>query len=382
MIRMANEKNKNDRYSKKYIIEFDFEIDGIVEVSDIVGAIFSSTDYLLGPNFDLREMARTGKIGRISIHEVTKTGRKMTGILQVVTTKEIESVALIAALIETVEQVGPYRARFRFKRIIDMREEKLKFIEKRALQILETWKFRKIPKADEILERLKEKASEKGNILTIKVGGETLAAGPDFDKAEEVILVEGRADVNKLVKYGITNVLSIGGGKIPEKIKEILKGKKITAFLDGDRGGYLNLKKLLNTINVDYIAMAPKGKEVEDLKYDEIIEALKNRRPVNMFIFNAKEELSKYKEFINMVYGKMEALLIKDKKVIAKVPISELIEELEKINDNVDLLVMDGIITQRLIDVSLRKGIKEVIGVRKGSLARIPEGIKIYTYGE
>ena len=379
---MANEKNKNERHSKKYIIEFDFEIDGIVEVSDIVGAIFSSTDYLLGPNFDLREMARTGKIGRISIHDVSKTGRKMTGILQVVTTKEIESVALIASLIETVDQVGPYRARFKFKRIIDTREEKLKYIEKRALQILESWKYRKIPKADEILERLKEKAAEKGNILTIKVGNDTLAAGPDFDKSEEVILVEGRADVNRLVKYGITNVLSISGGKIPEKIKEILKGKKITAFLDGDRGGYLNLKKLLNTINVDYIAMAPKGKEVEELKYDEILEALKNKKPVNMFIFNTKDELARYKDFINMIYGKMEALLIKDKKIISKVPISELIEELEKIDNKIDLLVMDGIITQRVIDVAIKKGIKEIIGVRRGSLARIPEGIKIYTYGE
>jgi len=377
-----SDKNKNEKSQKKYVIEFEFEIDGIVEVSDIVGAIFSSTDYLLGPNFDLRDMAKTGKIGRISIYDVNKAGRKMTGTLQVVTTKEIESVALIAALIETVEQVGPYKAKFKFRRIIDMREEKLKYIEKRAMQILETWKYRKIPKADEILEKLKEKASEKGNVISIKLGNEVLAAGPDVEKSEEIILVEGRADVNKLVKYGFTNVLSIGGGKIPEKIKELLKGKKIIAFLDGDRGGYLNLKKLLNTIHVDYIAMAPKGKEVEDLKYDEIVDALKNKKPVNKFLVDEKEGLSRYRDYINLIYGRMEALLIRDNKIVKKLPISELIEELENLDETIDALVMDGIITQRLLDLSSKKGIKEIIGVRKGSLARIPEGIKIFTYGE
>lgn len=377
-----NEKNKIEKNMKKYIIDFDFEIDGIVEVSDVVGAIFSSTDYLLGPNFDLRDMAKTGKIGRISIHDINKSGRKMTGTLQVVTTKEIESVALIAALIETVEQVGPYRAKFRFKGIIDVREEKLKYIEKRAIQILENWRYRKIPKADEILEKLKEKASKKDNVVTIKLGSDTLAAGPDVERTDEVILVEGRADVSKLVKYGFTNVLSIGGGKIPEKIKELLSGKRVIAFLDGDRGGYLNLKKLLNTIKVDYIAMAPKGKEVENLKYEEIIDALNNKKPINTFLLEGKKELTPYREYIEMVYGNMEAIIVKDGKILSKIPISELIEELEKLNEAADFLVMDGIITQRLVDLCTKKGIKEIIGVRKGSIARLPKDIKIYTYGE
>ncbi|HIQ13376.1 MAG TPA: toprim domain-containing protein [Thermoprotei archaeon] len=377
-----NEKNKTEKNMKKYIIDFDFEIDGVVEVSDIVGAIFSSTDYLLGPNFDLRDMAKTGKIGRISIHDINKSGRKMTGTLQVVTTKEIEGVALIAALIETVEQVGPYRAKFRFKKIIDVREEKLKYIEKRAIQILENWRYRKIPKADEILEKLKEKASKRDNVVTIKLGSDTLAAGPDVERTDEVILVEGRADVNKLVKYGFTNVLSIGGGKIPEKIKELLSGKRVIAFLDGDRGGYLNLKKLLNTIKVDYIAMAPKGKEVEDLKYEEILDALKNKKPVNAFILEGRDELMPYREYIDMVYGNMEAVIVKDNKILSRVPISELIEELEELNESADFLVMDGIITQRLIDLCTKKGIKEIIGVRKGSIARLPKDIKIFTYGE
>jgi len=375
------DKNGNKRNQRKYIIEFDFEIDGEVELSDIVGAIFSSTDYLLGPDFDMREMSETGKISRIRLVNVETKGRKMVGILQVPTTKEIEAVALIAALIETVEQVGPYKARFRFRRIIDVREEKLKYIEKRALEILEKWKFDKIPKADEILRRLHEKAIGKINLQNIRVGGVTLVAGPEFERAEEVILVEGRADVAKLVKYGIKNVLSIGGGKMPEDLKKILEDKKVTAFLDGDRGGFLNLKKLMNTLKVDYVAMAPKGKEVEELKYEEVIEALSNRKPVDMVINEDNEELQPYKDFISQVSGKMEALLIKNGRVIKKVSVSDLMDTLEKIENTVDLIVTDGIVTQRLVDLANRKGVKTIIGVRS-SVGRIPEDMKILLYGE
>ncbi len=376
------DKNKNDRYHKKYIIEFEFEIEGAVEERDIVGAIFSSTDYLLGPDFDMREMSNTGKIGRITIHNVVDKGRKMTGILHVATTKEIETVALIAALIETVDQVGPYRAKFRFRRIIDAREEKLKYIEKRAMEILEKWKMDKIPKAEEILRKLHEKAASKIAVKSIRAGNVTLTAGPEFETSDEVILVEGSADVAKLVKYGIKNVLSIGGGKIPEQLRDLLANKKVTAFLDGDRGGMMNLKKLINTIKVDYIAMAPKGKEVEDLTYEEVMEALSKKKPVDSFIAEENSDLAPYKEYINQVQGKMEALLIKESKVIEKVSISDLMEKLQKLDTTIDMIVADGIITQRLVDMAKSKGVKTIIGVRKGALARVPEDIKIMTYGE
>ncbi len=376
------DKNKNDRYHRKYIIEFEFEIEGAVEERDIVGAIFSSTDYLLGPDFDMREMSNTGKIGRITIHNVVDKGRKMTGILHVATTKEIETVALIAALIETVDQVGPYRAKFRFRRIIDAREEKLKYIEKRAMEILEKWKMDKIPKAEEILRKLHEKAASKIAVKSIRAGGVTLTAGPEFESSDEVILVEGSADVAKLVKYGIKNVLSIGGGKIPEQLRDLLANKKVTAFLDGDRGGMMNLKKLINTIKVDYIAMAPKGKEVEDLTYEEVMEALSKKKPVDSFIAEENSDLAPYKDYINQVQGKMEALLIKESRIIEKVSISDLMEKLQKLDTTIDMIVADGIITQRLVDMAKSKGVKTIIGVRKGALARVPEDIKIMTYGE
>ena len=257
---MSDKDNKDVEEQKfiKYIIEFNFEIDGIVDKSDIVGAIFGQTEGIFGPSFDLREMAKTGKIGRITPTHMEVKDRKTVGILRISTTREIEAAALIAALVESVDQVGPYRAKFRFKQIIDVREEKIKDIEKRAAEILEKWKIKKIPQAEEILENLRRVLQEK-QVRMITVGREKLAAGPGIENSDEIILVEGRADVVNLVRYGVYNVLSIGGGKIPEEIRDIVKGKKVIAFLDGDRGGALNLRKLIQTVKVDYVAVAPEG---------------------------------------------------------------------------------------------------------------------------
>ena len=362
----------------KYILEFEFEIDGVVEKSDIVGAIFGQTEGIFGPTFDLRELAKTGKIGRITPVHMEVKDRRTTGLLRITTTKEIEAAALIAALVESVDQVGPYRSRFKFRRIYDVREEKIKKIERRAMEILENWKINKIPKAEEILETLRKHVQNK-HIMSIQIGKERLAAGPGVKDADEIILVEGRADVANLIKYGIDNVLSIGGGKIPEEITKIVRGKRVIAFLDGDRGGLLNLKKLLQTIKIDYVAMAPEGKEVEELKYEEIKEALENKKPLGLFLIEDKTEIRPFKKFIEDVYGRLEALIIHNNEVIDRVPISELIPYLENVEKKIDTIVMDGIITQRLVDICKKKEIKTIVGLRKGALVRIPEDIRILT---
>ena len=368
--------------SIKYIIIFTFEIEGIVEKSDIIGAIFGQTEGIFGPSFDLREMAKSGKIGRIIPANIEVKNRKTKGILKVTTMKEIEATALIAALIESVDQVGPYKAKFRFKQIIDAREEKIKEIEHRAAEILENWKIKKIPKAEELLETLRRKMQNK-HIKTITVGGEKLAAGPEIRDTDEIILVEGRADVTNLVKYGINNVLSIGGGRIPEDIRDIVKGKKVTAFLDGDRGGILNLRKLMQTVKVDYIALAPKGKEVEELKPEEIYEALSNKKPINTYLIEMSDELKEYKKYIDEVVGRLESLLIKDKKIVKKLPVSDLVQFLENNKDlSIDTIILDGIITQRLLDTAAKLNVKIIVGLRKGTVVKEPADIKILTFGE
>ena len=373
-----DEKEEMDKEYIKYILEFEFEIDGVVEKSDIVGAIFGQTEGIFGPTFDLRELAKSGKIGRITPTHMEVRDRRTTGILRITTTKEIEAAALIAALVESVDQVGPYRSRFRFRRIYDVREEKIKKIERRAMEILENWKINKIPKAEEVLESLRRHVQNK-HVMTIQIGKERLAAGPGIKDADEIILVEGRADVANLMKYGINNVLSIGGGKIPEEIAKIVKGKRIIAFLDGDRGGLLNLKKLLQTIKIDYVAMAPEGKEVEELKYEEIREALDGKKPLGLFLIEEKPEIRPCKKYIEDIYGSLEVLLLHNNKIVERISISELIPYLENIDKEIDTIVMDGIVTQRLVDICKKKSIKTIVGLRKGSLVRIPEDIRILT---
>ena len=383
---MESENYNNDEASEeekfiKYIITFSFEIEGIVERSDIVGAIFGQTEGIFGPSFDLREMAKTGKIGRIVPLNIETKNRKTTGVLKVTTTKEIEATALIAALIENVDQVGPYKAKFKFRQITDAREKKIKDIEEKAAEILERWKIKKIPQAEEILESLRKKMQNK-QVKMISIGREKLAAGPGVEDSKEIILVEGRADVVNLVKYGINNVLSIGGGRIPEEIRNLVKGKKVTAFLDGDRGGALNLRKLMQTVKIDYVAIAPKGKEVEDLKPEEIYEVLANKKPVNTYLIEENEELKEYKGFIDKVIGNLEALLIKNNNVVRKISVSELVSQLEEVKDDIDTIVLDGIITQRLLDIATSKDVKTIVGLRKGVIIREPVSIKILTFGE
>lgn len=362
------------RYTK-YILELNMEIDGNVERSDIIGAIFGQTEGLFGPTFDLREMVKTGKIGRIEV-EIKSRNRKTTGIIKVPSTLDIVGTSLIAAMIESVDQVGPFKANIKLKDIRDYREEKIKDIVNRAKKILESWKLEKIPEAEEIMEKL-------GNYVLPKHVKEMdgLTLGPKALTSDEVILVEGRADVINLVKYGIENVIGFGGGNIPSKLKKVLKGKKkIIAFLDGDRSGILNLKKLANTIDkIDFVAFAPGGKEVEELKPGEIFEALNNMRPLNEISAVEEEDLKPYLNYIEEVNGTLEALLIKNKDIVKRVSVGELVDFLQNINEGeVDTVVMDGIITQRLVDISYMKGVRTLIGSRIKKLARIPDGMMIH----
>ena len=59
----------------KYMIKLKFEIDGIVEKPDIIGAIFGQSEGLLGDEMDLKELQKNGKVGRIEINLSTSMGR-------------------------------------------------------------------------------------------------------------------------------------------------------------------------------------------------------------------------------------------------------------------------------------------------------------------
>ena len=360
----------------KYKVRLSFEVDGVVERHDIIGAIFGQSEGLFGPDLDLSELAKTGKVGRIEVLLRHAKG-KTVGTIIIPSALDRPSTAIIAATVEAVDRVGPYPARVKLEEIVDVREERRSWIIRRAKEILRDWTLTKMPSAAEVLKEVSEVLVPA---KVIKYGPEGLPAGPDVDKAEEIIIVEGRADVINLLKCGITNVIAMNGLRVPETIIRLCERKEATAFLDGDHMGEMLLKELLSTARIKYVALAPRGKEVEELTPREVLEALASRVPAEEVAKEllgptlTKEDLA---ELAVKLEGTLEAVLFnRELKEIGRVPVGELIQKLNEL-EGVYAVVFDGIITKRLLDVAQAKHIRYVVGERLAAGARPPRGVEI-----
>ena len=259
---------------------------------------------------------------------------------------------------------------------------KRKAIIERAKEILHKWNIETLPETEEIFREVSEilRAAK-----VVKYGPEKLTAGPEVDSSKEIIIVEGRADVINLLKNGIQNVIALEGARVPNTIIKLTKEKEATAFLDGDHGGDLILKELLQVANIKYVARAPRGKEVEELTFREIKEALKNKVPV--------EEITKPKrrgrvpvskeiiEAAKEISGTFEAVLFDSKKkVLARMPVSELADRLKEFEGDVNTVVFDGVITQRIVDIACEKNIKYIIAARISDVVKQPMNIRLLTF--
>ncbi len=261
----------------KYMIEARFDISGSVEKPDIIGAIFGQTEGLLGPDLDLRELQKNGKIGRIEI-ESGSTNNKTYGKLMLPSSLGKVETCILAAAIESVDRVGPFETNFKIDKIDDTRNEKRNKVINRAKELVKSLLTNVIPDSKEISEMVE--ADVKSSTVT-HYGTDNLPAGPDIAKSDSIIIVEGRADVVNLLKSDITNCIAVGGatGTIPKTITDLCAQKEVTLFVDGDRGGDIIFKGISNVADVDYVAKAPDGKEVEELTRKEIIKALRSRIP-------------------------------------------------------------------------------------------------------
>jgi len=105
-------------------------------------------------------------------------------------------------------------------------------------------------------------------------GSNNLPAGPDIYDANSIILVEGRADVINLMRYGIDNTIAIQGTNVPGNVIHLCNSRKVTALLDGDRGGDSILKELLLKTTIEFVGRAPEGREIEHLNREEILELM------------------------------------------------------------------------------------------------------------
>jgi DNA primase len=367
-----------------------FEVEGVVEKPDVIGAIFGQTEGLFGPDLDLRELQKSGRIGRIEIQLESKQD-KTFGVITIPSSLDKTSTAIIAAAVQSVDRIGPCLAKVTLEKVADIREDKRKQILDKAKEILRTWVVEESPSTDEMVRDVSGVIRSSD---VVEYGPEHLPAGPDVATSASIIFVEGRADIVNLLRCGIREAIAIEGTKIPKTIIELSKNKETTAFLDGDRGGDLILKELMQVAPVDYVARAPLGKEVEDLVPKEIMKCLREKVPVEAGrqivrvepvqvprpppVQLPQEVITKARE----LRGTLEGILLgSDRNEIARLPVSELAGKLAEYQ-GVETIVFDGVVTQRLLDLAEERGVKLVVGDRLAELARRPGSIKIMTLPE
>ncbi len=366
----------------KYVIRAKFEIDGVVEKPDVIGAVFGQTEGLFGPELDLRELQKSGRIGRIEINLQSKQD-KTTGTITIPTSLDRVSTAILAASLESINRVGPCNSKVTLEKVEDIRDARRKLIIGRAKEILQQWNIESMPSTEQIFREVSE------TLRTAKVekyGKEKLTAGPEINHAKEIVIVEGRADVLNLLRCGMLNVIALEGAKIPGTIIKLCKEKEATAFLDGDRGGDLIVKELMQVTNTKYIARAPSGSEVEELNCKEIMAALDRRVPMEQM--KGKKERRKVlvpKQIVGIakeLEGTLEAVLLNKKmEKIKQLPVSELAEKLQE-TEKVDTVVFDGVITQRLVDVADKKKVKYLVAARVSDVVKQPLNLHLITFSD
>jgi DNA primase len=285
---------------------------------------------------------------------------------------------------------------------------------------VQDWATKTISEGEEMLKDVYD-ASKPGKLTAF--GKAQLACGTGVFDSEWVILVEGRADVINLLRAGFDNAIAIEGAKIDETITKLTEGKKVIAFLDGDRAGDLILKELQGLVKIDKILRAPMGREVEECTPLEIAEILKEAMP---FVTangqqqraqslqqaesiqlqkqerqeqideqqlqitahntsNTKEEdtgiLTAVKEVYPQINETLEAVVLDGSmKTLLKVPVSDIVKKLNS-TEGAKMLVLDGIVTQRLVEAADRVGIEYIVGHRTGELKKSTD-VRVRTFGD
>jgi len=414
-----------DPATTKYLIKAKIKADGIIEKSDVVGAIFGQTEGLLGDELDLRELQRSARVGRIEVDLESKNG-KSEGTITLPTSLDKVETVILAAAFESIDRVGPCKATIQADHVEDVRVARRKKV---------------IERAKELLNKVMEEGKVEGESISDNVrqsvqieeitnyGPDHCPAGPNIEKSDAIIIVEGRRDVINLLKYGIKNVIAVGGTNIPKSIADLTHERITTAFVDGDRGGKLILKELLQIADVDFVAQAPQTREVEEIPQKLIMKALKNKIPAEQYAemydiklekkgakkqsFKSKDEKKerlshkskssekndkgeskkkeqkqkkiatekqkKYLKTLNDISGSLKAVLFdKNDNKIDKIPVRQLTDTLKK-SKEISAVVFDGIITQRLLDIANSKNVKEIIGMKMGNVVKMPSSVNVLT---
>ncbi|TLZ83899.1 MAG: DNA primase [Methanobacteriota archaeon] len=422
-----------DPSTTKYLIQARLEAEGIVEKPDVVGAVFGQTEGLLGEELDLRDLQKSGRIGRIEVDVQSKKGRSEGTILIPSSLDQVET-SILAAALETIDRVGPCKATIKVDKVEDTRVTKRNKIIERARSLLSSMVEESKTSGSDLLDEVRQSVQVSE---IVSFGAERLPAGPNVADSDAIIIVEGRQDVLNLLRSGIKNAIAVEGTNVPKTIQELSKERALTAFVDGDRGGDLILKELLQVAEVDFIARAPRGKEVEELTQKQIMKCLRNKIPADQYVemyglsgqvYKAESEfpepkpasgpqpraeprpefrpepreprepreerplvplapttkvlnpkLEKYRDILLQLGGSSTARLLDEGDgVVTEVPVRELVDTLKNAKQT-RAVVFDGIITQRILDIASEMNMHSIVGTKMGTITKQPAGVEVWT---
>tara|TARA_B100000965_G_scaffold354226_1_gene330596 strand:- start:1565 stop:2815 length:1251 start_codon:yes stop_codon:yes gene_type:complete len=408
-----------DPTSSKYVIKASIRANGVVNKSDVVGAVFGQTEGLLGDELDLRDLQKSGRMGRVEV-DIRSDKGKSTGEIVISSSMDQVETSVFAAALETVERVGPCKATVKVTSLDDSRATKREVIIERARSLL--------------ISLIKDSRSAGSNITdTVRQVLQTeeivrykgkLPAGPNVESSDAVIVVEGRGDVLNLLRHGIKNSVAVEGTNVPKEVVGLSKERTVTAFVDGDRGGEMIIQELLQVAEIDFIARAPDNTEVEHLTHKQIMKSLRDKVTAELFMeqnkwarpgSNSKAPSKKppakaakkpakaakaakaappaseakaepavasphFLKQLDQLDGSKNARLLMGEELADEVLIVGLPEVLESHKNNgVDTLIMDGVITPHLVDLAPKAGIKTIVAKGKAVLPREPIGLSLFT---
>ena len=379
----------------KYVIHATIRTDGTVARKDVVGAIFGQTEGLLGEELQLRKLQRTGRIGHVDVILRQHKG-KVNGEIQLSSSIDQVSTAVIGASLETIDRIGPCKASIKVKQIENIRSAKKDTVIDRAKQLL--------------LDIVNSGADESRNILdevrsVLNLEKESeykgMTAGPNVSESEAIIIVEGRNDVRNLLKYDIKNAIATMGSGIKPELAELAKSKKtVTAFLDGDRGGKLLLMEISGSLgnNLTHVAFAPTSREVEHLEMKVVTKALAQKETAGKVVARIQKEIKidddrsvgrgqealetpeEVKAWAGMLDGlKRNQAVIVQQDGTGSDPIgARSLENALNSSENAQGLVFAGKVTARIFDLASGAGIENVLGTSVGTVTR-KGGVQAYS---
>jgi len=190
-----------DPSTTKYLIQARLEAEGIVEKPDVVGAVFGQTEGLLGEELDLRDLQKSGRIGRIEVDVQSKKGRSEGTILIPSSLDQVET-SILAAALETIDRVGPCKATIKVDKVEDTRVTKRNKIIERARSLLSSMVEESKTSGSDLLDEVRQSVQVSE---IVSFGAERLPAGPNVADSDAIIIVEGRQDVLNLLRSGIKN---------------------------------------------------------------------------------------------------------------------------------------------------------------------------------